>query len=506
MLVSDAKTCRLSRMIRDLGIPAAILAIGAILLTGTMLNHDVSWYLISTSWWLDGLPIYDQIVELNPPLAFYLTAPPVWFSRLLDVSAITTYKVCIFAAIMISLVMARALFYASPTVPVFQRRIFLVVSALGLTLLPLRDFGQRDHIFAILFLPFLAMQLSQVEHSKVTRITVAIWATLGTALKHYFILIPLLILIYKMIVERSLRPILRVEFLLPIILMFAYVAVSNLLHPAFFSRIMPWTLQVYSTYETEFMGVLKPALPILWILVAAICLAAITPQKNTGTVVALITAFSAFAVYLFQSKGWTYHSIPASVYAMLAIAWASCELTRARSQVWPLSFAVLALTVLLVPALRYGVYKNPVYKEFATYFDCAPGNRSFQVFSSNVWTGFPLANFAQAEPANRAPALWLFPGAAFNLSQTSDPDEQNKFREILKEARALVLDDFFRSQPQIVIVDTHSDKSHFNGASFDYLDFFQQEEAFSSAWSEYHLSGQVLHFEVYARAGCDGAV
>ncbi|WP_156477429.1 hypothetical protein [Falsihalocynthiibacter arcticus] len=450
------------------------------------------------------MPIYDQIIELNPPLAFYLTAPPVWISRLIDVSAITTYKACIFAAIMISLVMTRALLCSSPSVSAVHRRIFLAVSALSLTLLPLRDFGQRDHIFAILFLPFLAMQLSQVEFSKVTRATIAVWATLGTALKHYFILIPLLVLIYKIVTERSLRPILRVEFLLPIVLLFGYVVVSYLLHPAYFERIMPWTLEVYGTYEKNFMAVLKPVIPIIWILVAATSLVAITPQKNSGAVLALIAAFGAFVVYLIQSKGWTYHSIPASVYAMLAITWAGCELSRARAQQWPLSFAALALAVLLVPALKFGPYKNSVYKEFSTYFDCEPGHRSFQVFSSNVWSGFPLANFAQAEPANRAPALWLFPGAAFYLSQTSQPDEQQKYRETLKDARALVLDDFFRTHPQIVIVDTSSNKSHFSGASFDYLEFFQQDEAFSLAWAEYYISGKVLHFEVYKRAGCDG--
>ena len=46
-------------MTKDLLAPMLIVIFGIFMLHGTLLSHDVSWYLISTRWWLDGLPIYE---------------------------------------------------------------------------------------------------------------------------------------------------------------------------------------------------------------------------------------------------------------------------------------------------------------------------------------------------------------------------------------------------------------------------------------------------------------
>ena len=490
-------------MIRDLFAPFLIMALGVFMLSGTMLSHDISWYLISTRWWLDGLPIYEKIIDLTPPLAFYLTAIPVWISGMLGLSSIAIFKAFVFVLIAVSLMMTRALLRLSSTISPAQCRTFLGVAAIGLVLLPIGDFGQRDHLFTIFFLPFLAMSLLEEPPSRPHRAMIATWAVVGVALKHYFLLLPLLILIYNIIAARSPRPALRVEFVLPTALLIAYVAASALLHPAYFDSVIPRTLQLYGAFDAPFADMLVRSKTLIALLVFALVLMALTPQKSHATTLMILVGSGAIAVYLIQSKGWNYQRIPANLYVVLAVTWAATGLALARRHWWPMMPAAMAIGLLLVPALQDGPYTNSFATRVAPYFSCPPDQRSFQIFSSTVSTGFPLANLAEAEPANRAPTLWLFPGASYLLSQTEDSIEQAKYRAVLNDARAMVLEDFFRTRPQVVIVDTNPDKAYFNGAAFDYLVYFQQDSAFSTVWGTYQYKGKVGTYDIYTRPGCE---
>ncbi|MCV6825791.1 MULTISPECIES: hypothetical protein [Halocynthiibacter] len=503
MFVHNDEIFCFPHMTRDLFFPICVIMLGVFLLSGTMLSHDISWYLISTRWWLDGLPIYEEIFELNPPLAFYLTAIPVWISGVSGLSEIAVYKAFVFALISVSLLTTWSLFRNSPTITPLSRRIFLGVAAVGLVLLPIGDFGQRDHLFTIFFLPFLVMSLLENPPSKAQRAGIAIWAVLGVALKHYFLLLPLIILIYKVLSARSLRPTLRIEFVLPAALLVAYVIASYILHPAYFDSVIPRTLQLYGAFDTPFSDMLVRSNTLIAVLAFALVLMALTPQRNHATALVILVGASAIAAYLFQSKGWNYQRIPANFYVVLAVTWAATGLAHARQHWWPMLSATLAIGVLLVPALRAGPYTNTFATNAAPYFICPPGQRSFQIFSSTVSSGFPLANLAQAEPANRAPTLWLFPGASYLLSQTENSIEQANYRAILNDAREMVLDDFFRTRPQVVIVDTSPDKAYFNGAAFDYLDYFQQVDKFSIAWNTYQHRGMVGTYDIYSRPGCE---
>ncbi|WP_226782788.1 hypothetical protein [Oceaniglobus trochenteri] len=490
-------------MMKDLAAPAAVMAVAIHLLWGTLLSHDISWYLISTGWWLDGVGIYAEILELNPPLAFYLTAIPVWVSRVAGIDPTVAFKGFVLVLAAVSLALSQRLLAREGGPTAAARPVVLAVAAVGLLLLPIADFGQRDHLFAILFLPFLVMNLVSRPVSGPMRAGVAVWATFGVALKHYFLLLPLAILVCQMVAARGLRPVFRVEYLVMAGMLVLYVAASVVLHPAYFDSVVPLTLQVYGAFDAPFLfTVSRAGLPILLLLVALALLLVnrARPQSNR---VAVLSGAAGIAVFLIQSKGWSYQRIPADLFVTMAVTWTAVTLSRARAQWWPMAIAFVSLTLLLLPALRQGPYQSPFARAVEPYFACAPGERSFQIFSSTVSTGFPLANLAGATPANRAPTLWLFPGAAYRLSLAKDPAERAIYRATLENARARVLEDFFRAAPQLVIVDEAARKPYFNGAAFDYLAYFSEDRAFAEAWRDYRRKGQVGDFGIYAREGCD---
>jgi hypothetical protein len=490
-------------MLRDLAFPAVFLAFSMVLLAGTSLSHDVSWYLISTRWWLDGTPIYQDILELNPPLAFYLTVPPVWLAGLLDISATTLYQLYVLALASVSLVLTAQVLRGVAAIPDWMRMGFLAGAAVAIAVVPLPDFGQREHLFSLFLLPYLALVLAGFDRPWAQRAGIAVWATLGIALKHYFVLIPLALLIHRMIAERSFRVALRVEYVLPAILLIVYVPVSYLLHPAYFKEVIPLTLQVYGAYHAEFSEVVLKLGRLAVIIGAATVLMLLNRGGSRAATALLIVALMAVAIYLVQSKGWRYHRVPIAVCGSLALCWITMELMRARDHLWPLIPASLAAAVILIPVLQHGPYRNNSYYHVAQYFTCPVGERTVQVLSARVSDSFPMANYAGAMPSNRAPALWLFPGAASMLETQEGAADRAPYEATLHLARDLALDDFFRTAPQLMVVNTRKDMKHFGGADFDFIDYFLEDARFAQAWADYTYVGTVDDLEIFRRNGCD---
>lgn len=490
-------------MIRDLSAPAVIMAFAVYLLWGTLLSHDVSWYLISTGWWLDGVEIYAEILELNPPLAFYLTAVPVWVAQVTGLPAMATYKGFVLVLTAGSLIASQRLLVRETQLSPRERRVVLTAAAVGLLLLPIGDFGQRDHLFATLFLPFLVMNLLSMPAPVSVRVGVAMWATLGIALKHYFLLLPLAIIAYQVFAARSLRPAFRFEHCVMVAMLASYVAASLFLHPDYFDSVVPLAVQVYGAFDAPLGFNLFRSRFLIVVLLIALTLLVINRSRLPSNAVAVLTGVAAIAVFLIQSKGWSYQLIPANLYVPMALIWTAVTLSRTHNQWWPTAVATVSVLLLLNSALRHGPYQSPFAEAVEPYFTCAPGERSFQVFSSTVSSGFPLANHAKATPSNRAPTLWLFPGASYRLSLTEDPAEQAIYRATLSEARKRVIADFFRTVPQLVIVDESPQKQYFNGAPFDYVAYFSEDREFSEAWRSYVLKGRVESYAIYARDGCD---
>lgn len=493
-------------MIKDFSIPIIIFLIGFVMLWGTPLHHDISWYLISTKWWIDGLPIYKDILELNPPLAFYLTVPPVFLAEIFNISPTSAMKGYVLLLIFLSLIWSRRIINKKIAVSSFEKTIFLASATVALVLLPISDFGQREHIFVILFLPYFTLSFVDPDGNiigKKQRAMIGVWSTFGVALKHYFALVVILIVIGRCLVTRSIRPIFAIENIAMAIILALYLLGTIIIHPEYFESVVPKTLLVYDTYKVRTLIVLLLADTVL--ILNAVLLGYVVFNKENRVIgtIFILSSLGGFLTYLVQSKGWSYHLIPPLFFVVMGISCLAAKFVKDISHWWPSIPAVLVILYVLVPTIQQGTYENAIYPRVLPYFNCPIKERTFQAFGSNVSLSFPLANVANAEPANRAPTLWLFPGAAYHLEHASTAEERQVYTDLLNEARNLVLDDFFRVRPQLVLVDTRKNKSYFKGVEFDYVAFFSEDERFAEAWEEYELKDSIAEFEIYARANCD---
>lgn len=290
--------------------------------TGTT-DSDGSWQLWIAHRIAGGAHLYRDIVEVNPPLWFWMALPMDALASVLHVRAET---ICIAAMGALS---ALALAATSPLIPGKSgaRTIFLAYAALILVAMPWMHSGQREQIVLLGTLPYAALAAARrgERHVPVLLATaIGASAALGFALKPYFLLVPIMLELWLIShLRRSWRP-LRPETAAVFAVGALYALALLIFAPAYLNETLPLVRLAYGvTGAPHVSDLLQPQ-----VLVAggALALTAANGRHSfkraeLATAAALLIAALAFAaVYFIQAKGWPYHAIPLLGCASLGLA------------------------------------------------------------------------------------------------------------------------------------------------------------------------------------------
>ena len=486
----------------------------------TYINHDVAWYLYSAGRLLDGGRMYqDMFVDVNPPLALYLTVPPVYLARLTGMFSVDMYIVYLCVLMLASLTIMWHLLRPIQGLRSGQMWGLLFALFFALMVLPAADFGQREHIMLILALPYfvlVGLRASGGTCSGPVAIMVGVAAALGLGLKPHFLIVPAALEIYLLVRTRTLRSIFRLETLSMAGTIALYLAVIVLFTPDYVTRVVPLALEVYNhAYQQAFGDIFfraeTIALPIVLLLYA-------TRRRRLGTAaladVFCLSACGFFAIYVFQGKGWTYQTYPiaanllltvvASLLGPLAAQANSRGAVRRNGVLWlvPLIGAVVVVVVLLSLRIVYGtVYKSDIADLMAPIVREHDDGSGLYIFATTVSTGFPLVSYTGVRWCSRYSTLWPLPGLQNRLEADEpglSPEVRTRLNELERVIRGTMVKDFTDCAPALVIVDTQDQPRYFK-QPFDYIDFFNSDRHFAKVWADYELIEQVGYFQVYRR-------
>ena len=451
---------------------------------------------------LHGERLYIGIVEINPPLAFYLTVPALWLADLTgltDTAAFITYTtlLCAISSLLLLLVLQRSDLSAPA-----QRELFLA-SLIGLFVLPMADFGQREHLMlafglSYFFLLILGEEVQTLPFA--SRFAIGLIAAFGLALKPYFLLIPTLIVLAGPIRSLPKRVIDPANLGLGFGLL-AYLAFIILAHPAYLAAIVPIASKVYSSFGSSWSGVLLRS-EIGGVI--CLCGAFLAILKHGGGITLRLLAGLGASVlcYLVQFKGWNYQIVPTTFFLTLGAIWLLhvSPISR-RREILPGLLAILAVFLGLGRQIERGPYVSIYADSFAQFVDRP--SKSILVLSSNVSAAFPFVNEVRGRWSSRYPAQWLVPGALVGKQRTDChilPAECKEFERILVNARTAIVEDLLRHDPDLVFIDGRINKSYFEGVEFDYIDFLRGDSRFVRLWSRYQLQGKVQGYQVWSKA------
>lgn len=457
------------------------------------LPSDVSYFVLADARILDGAVPYVDIMETNPPLAFWLTMPPVWLARLLHLPLHTVFVAYVCLMIAAGLAVTRQVLRSAGEIS-GDIVLLLLASVAALTLVPAEAFGQREHFAALLALPYLAAAAQLAEGRRpgtALCILAGLLGGVGMAFKPYLLAIPALVEGFLLWERRERRLLFRAETLVMAGVLAAYPVLVWHFTPEYFGAIVPLALKTYGAFEISHLETLarQPVVVLgLFLGVAAYLIQRSDPPRR-GDWVWLAASAGGFVYYLVQAKGWPYQLLPALVFAAIPLLAGAARLPKFIARA-----AILACFVIIVTKglLLFASAQN---QRIAYADGLLAGHKPQRLMALTYDLGllFPYVETRGIVWSGRFQSLWMMPAAARNLLPIEQRDA------VVAQTAAFVAQDLNRWKPDVVIVDRRSDTPRLQGHEIKYVAWFSRSPDFVQAWSSYRLVNSDGHFEVWAR-------
>ena len=474
-----------------------LLLAGILLVSGefqlhSLLHHDPAWLIHGTEVFLDGGRLYRDVFELNPPLIFYLTVPPVWLARTLHLFDVDVFVVYVFVLISVSLWFGWLVWRDGAVLPARVRNSVLLAAAVALAVCPAGNFGQREHLMMVLSLPYMLLATRRARLLACNPWlagAIGLMAALGFALKPHFLLIPFAAESYIALRTGTLRRILRAETIVLGLAVLVYLEAIAWFTPDYLTMIVPFGMAVYEGgFDSPLLTVLAcPStllLPLLLMLHGAIRRHLDIPEAGD---LLCIAASCFFLIYILQMKGWSYQAYPLDATLFLGLA-----LVLVQSAAMPgmarLAFAVSALLVAVAVNDGAQRYRNPFMAEMAPLVAALPTRCIYLCLHGKGVRGLSAG---ELHWRRLVVALRYFLVAAW----TARPARPH--REIEQFLRDAVAADLTRRPPALIFVDVAPRKVYFGDRSFDYIRYFSNDPRFVAIWADYQPLARIGHFIVY---------
>ncbi len=483
--------------------PIACVLIFLAIFIDTPLTHDVSWQFWLARQMNGGTPLYGHLMEINPPLWFWMAAGIDFVAKHLNIGPLNLYILLVtmwalFAAIAFTRLAALA-----------DDNMSMAVSLLVLGLLlvaPMYDFGQREQLTAIGVIPYIALIARRQRQQPVAwylAVGIGIGAAAGIAMKHYFILVPIALELWLLFeIRRTWRPI-RWETAALGLCAVLYGGAILIYTPEFFTNIVPLVAAAYHGYERSFFLQILRSEVLIWIC----CLAWIgcswwrrPDAPSLPLLRALVIASLGFMVaYFAQQKGWQYHAIPATVCISLAmvihILHAPVALGKGLLQkfaVQPLPTA-LAISYILV-GLTHGTYENQRGGLEKYYSRWSPGD-SVMIVTGDPRLVFPHVEKQKVQWTSRHFAHWMISA----IAKAENSGKSSAELEVIgQQIRSQMVEDISCHSPKYIYVNVRQLPYGISPLQFRMTDFFKRDARFTAILeNHYALTDSDRNFDIF---------
>lgn len=266
---------------------------------------------------------YVDMFDVNPPLIWYLDTIPAYMAELFNFPVTQSFNFFLVFLIVYSVSACLILFFTKAK---RAEAPFFMPFLIGLTLFNffLRyDFGQREEIFVLLYMPFFILRWLRWQgrgvESKFYSGAIGMIASIGICLKPFFLIPAVLVELYFLLDKRKLSPLITYETVSCALVGVVYAAhflfVPEMMRKTYFEFVIPAFALGYSFWDTSLgASFAEPAKRDVFYLMAIACFLAVAMRKRSTLMLPLLVFVLASVIpYLLQFKGWHYHDQP--VYA-----------------------------------------------------------------------------------------------------------------------------------------------------------------------------------------------
>ena len=486
-------------------------------------GHDQVSYLFEAQRFLGGAEIYGPLFsETNPPVIIWFSALPILVAQGFHLAPESVFRAIVAAMVLVVTLWCTSILYrtrAATVTNAFSVGLFGCCIVMVLFAVGGYDFGQREHLFVILLLPYLlASTAPDPPLSLWERCAIGVCAGVAVWFKPHDILVVLALELLSAIQTRNLR-----RLVSPEVLSFALTCVSILVlvlvaTPLYRTGTLPllfdayWALGTSTTLALALSSrgylLLAGILFVAWYLLRRrLC----DPATSLGLLLASVAASIAYDL---QHTDWPYHRYPYRAFLLLAIAYVVIDLlapyfSRVSSTRRLASLSAVALLLCLLSGRLNAKLPNIVFLETDPVFSRLPPSTTVYAISTEVP---PLASayYFHLNWGGRFAHLWLIPAILKNETGPEPPPAP--FKRLRPETVAYLAElqrretteDLNRWRPQVVLVQRCSEERGCQGLigkNIDLLAWFQRSPAFAAAWSHYRRQSSGLErFDIYTLA------
>jgi hypothetical protein len=521
----------------DYLIPGAILVtlLAYIFLYPDRINHDCAQLLQEAKiLTLGGLP-YVDFVEVNPPLIFYIDVVPVFLANVTHRALPLAFSIWVYLLIVVSTLTTYSLLKNEAFELSELGRSFILSAMLLLSLYiyASADFGQREHLFAIVFFPWFWCRVVRYEGGKVDRVlalVVGVLGGIGACIKPHFLIIVLAVELVAILQTKGFRSLLKPETIGFGVAGYLYGAhflfLPAVVKQALFGRWLPFMSRYYRATDIDLFSyylhhrLMAPAAVGLLLLCIAVVIVTLRRRRWSLFVELGFAAFVASIIALWvQKKGYSYHLIPVKYSLVLVLIglclWWYEEVSRGEG-----AFRRVARWLRTVPALlvslslllfsakeliaRGGYYAwyesfEPFRKAILKYTN--EGDRV--LFLSNLHGMYPTLVQVNRLPGSRY--IGTIPSTAmYDQSLRPDPDGRFPYHQRSQmppeEVRILeeLSEDISTLKPKLIFINV-SDSCVACPHGFNMGEYLAQSGILDSAMRSYTKVGMANEEAIYIR-------
>ncbi len=302
-------------------VPLLALLLGLIAIMPLRANYDTAFYLYTGRLLLEGKLLYVDWLDINPPLASYLSVIPNLAARALHIHVIPTFSLLVFGLVAWSSlsIRKRLLSDAVGADRASAAAILICWVLYSFYVYQENDFGQRDHLCVLLFAPYFVfrwVRWETGEGSPTIGAALGFVAAVGVCLKPYFLLLPIFCESYWLLRHRTLRPLFQAETAVFVVTGLAYAAHFLFLPEAMKTELWNYIIpSVFSSYtklgrQLTYIGLLNHN--GIFAAVLAMVLPFVVRPRKAGALWGLAQSATmiiaaGLGVYMLHSKGFTHH-------------------------------------------------------------------------------------------------------------------------------------------------------------------------------------------------------
>ncbi|MBA2932865.1 hypothetical protein HZF05_02025 [Sphingomonas sp. CGMCC 1.13654] len=437
--------------------PALLIAFAAVWRQATtFLDCDVSWLLTVCDHLLDGQRLYVDIIETNPPASVWLYLPGAALARAIGATPELVTAIWVFALGAGVIAFGASMFRrreASRASDLRTMPFAVALAAFCFLLLPGYSFAQREHVAALLLLPWLAMFAARMEDRDTGRLAptlAGIGAGIAMAVKPHFVLAVAPPLIFAAWRRRSIRALFGVEAWIAAGVVIAYGAAAALAYPRFFTEMVPILRVAYLPSRIGWGTLLLHPCFLLTVACWVMTLA-VAPRRATTTPLALpLLASAGFTLAaLVQAKGYANHFYPGLALGLFTLGIALAGMAPKPG------VRIAALLGIGLASLSWLAFRPvPDVTPLAALIEAkVPAHPRLAMIGGDLSVGHPVTRWVHGVWVQRQHNLWISANAP-GILRSGRPDSRDRAAlaaAVAMDERMLV-EDIAHGRPDAVLV------------------------------------------------------